>query len=96
VLRVGLSRRRLVAAAFITQYGFSIRIETSAMQPYARRATAASSAIGDRTSVVRLTAGVSVRHPTQTAEKLKKKDKRFMYASALMPGRHLEANGVTT
>jgi putative aminopeptidase FrvX len=65
-----------------------IAIETSAMQPYAPQGKGAIVRTGDRTSIFNsdLTYFIS-----EQAESLKKKDKRFQYQRALMPGGTCEA-----
>jgi putative aminopeptidase FrvX len=65
-----------------------IAIETSAMQPYARQGDGCIIRIGDRTSVFNSSISYFL---TSIAEKLAKKDKRFKYQRALMPGGTCEA-----
>jgi putative aminopeptidase FrvX len=65
-----------------------IAIECSAMQPYASQGGGAIIRVGDRTSV--FNSGLTYFLTTR-AEALAKKDKRFKYQRALMPGGTCEA-----
>jgi putative aminopeptidase FrvX len=67
---------------------YLIAIETSAMQPYARQGDGCIIRIGDRSSVFNSAVSYFI---TQTAERLKRKDKTFKYQRALMPGGTCEA-----
>lgn len=65
-----------------------IAIETSAMQPYAPQGNGPIIRVGDRTSIFNSSLTYFL---TQQAEKIKKRDRKFLYQRALMPGGTCEA-----
>jgi len=65
-----------------------ISIETSAMQPYAQQGKGVIIRIGDRTSIFNSDLTYFITHQ---AEELARKDKRFLFQRALMPGGTCEA-----
>jgi endoglucanase len=65
-----------------------IAIETSAMQPYAPQGKGPIIRVGDRTSIFNSSLTYFL---TQRAESIKKRDRKFAYQRALMPGGTCEA-----
>ena len=65
-----------------------IAIETSAMQPYAPQGKGPIIRVGDRTSIFNSSLTYFM---TQQAEQIRRKDKKFIYQRALMPGGTCEA-----
>jgi endoglucanase len=72
----------------IRKSDYLIAIETSAMQPYARQADGCIIRVGDRTSIFNSSLSYFI---TEVAERLKRRDKKFLYQRALMPGGTCEA-----